>query len=342
MFFGDLVANLAVGRPVKHLRDSGRAVILLLPIFITTLAAAPANASLTVLIGEPYGNFGTMLPVGHAAIYLNRVCADTPVHLRMCRPDEPMGVVVSRYHHLREFDWIATPVMEYLYAVERPDQVPEFVTKKTEAALREEFRRTYLQMIVPDGTEHQKQESEWYETAGAAFDRRHWGYQVHTTVEQDERFVAEMNARPNLRLYRVRSANCANFVAEIANLYYPRAVRANRIADWGIMTPKQVARSMVKLHKTHPEARLRILNIPQVPGTLRRSRSTWGLSEFFLKTKRYSFTLAVIQPEAVIAALVAYESSGKFELGMEAETIDPEFWMERPGEVVAEVPVGSL
>jgi hypothetical protein len=29
---------------------------------------------MTVLIGEPYGRFGTMLPVGHAVIYLDRVC----------------------------------------------------------------------------------------------------------------------------------------------------------------------------------------------------------------------------------------------------------------------------
>jgi hypothetical protein len=152
------------------------------------------------------------------------------------------------------------------------------------------------------------------------------GYQVHTTVEQDERFVAEMNARVNHRRYHVISANCANFVADIVNMYYPKAVRPNRVADWGIVTPKHLARSMVALPKKHPEARLRVLEIPQIPGTLRRSRPTWGISEFFLKTKRYSFALAVIQPEAVIATLVLYESNGRFKLGTEAEKAEPQFW----------------
>jgi hypothetical protein len=295
-----------------------------------------ARASMTVLIGEPYGGFGTMLPVGHAAIYLDRVCADTPLHLRMCRPDEPMGVVVSRYHHLRDLDWMASPVLEYLYAVERPDQVPRFVTKDTEAELREEFRRNYLQLVIPDGTERAKQNNEWYETAGAALDRRVWGYQIHTTIEQDERFVAEMNARVNHRRYHVITANCANFVADIVNMYYPRAVRPNRIADWGIVTPKHLARSMVSLQKKHPEVRLRVLEIPQIPGTLRRSRPTRGISEFFLKTKRYSFTLAVIQPEAVIATLILYESNGRFRLGTEAEKVEPQFWAGQNGGDVIE------
>jgi len=317
-------------------------VATILLVCIAALITTRADASMTVLIGEPYGGFGTMLPVGHAVVYLDRVCADTPLHLRMCRPDEPMGVVISRYHHLREFDWMASPVMEYLYAVERPEQVPEFVTRESERALRERFREDYLRSVIPDGTEHLKQEDEWYETAGAAFDRRLWGYQIHTTIEQDERFIAVMNARPNLRLYHVRTANCATFAADIVNFYFPGTVRANVIADWGIVTPKQVARSMIAFGAAHPEAQLRVLEVPQVPGTLRRSRPTRGISEFFLKTKRYSATLAIIQPEAVIAALVTYEAGGRFHLeSADAERVGPEFWMERAEEGASGVADGE-
>jgi hypothetical protein len=281
---------------------------------------------MTVLIGEPYGSFGTMLPVGHAVVYLDRVCADNPLKLRMCRPDEPTGVVVSRYHHLLEYDWMASPVMEYLYAVERPEDVPTFVTAESESALRERFRENYLRSVIPDGSEHQVQDDEWYETAGAALDRRLWGYQIETTPEQDERFIAFMNAKPNRRLYHVRSANCSNLAADIVNFYFPGAVRANRIADWNIMTPKQLARSMVAFGAAHPESRLRVLEVPQVPGTLRRSRPIRGISEFFLKTKRYSATLAVIQPEAVLAAFLVYEGSGRFQIGTAAEKVPPRFW----------------
>jgi len=36
---------------------------------------------------EPFGNFGDMNPTGHAAIYLNRVCAETPTQLRRCEAE---------------------------------------------------------------------------------------------------------------------------------------------------------------------------------------------------------------------------------------------------------------
>jgi hypothetical protein len=293
---------------------------------IASALAAHAHASLTVLIGEPYGSFGTMLPVGHAAIYLDHVCADTPIQLRLCRPDEPMGVVLSRYHHLGRYDWVASPVMEYLYSVERADQVPQFVTRQIEDDLREQFRMAYLRPIVPDEIARNKQENEWYETSGAAFDRKHWGYQADTTIEQDERLISTFNDRPNLRLYHVRTANCAGFVAGIVNLYFPGTVRANKVADWGIVTPKQVARSMLAFGKKHPEEHLRLIEVPQLPGSLRRSRPVQGISELFLKTKRYCAALVVIQPAAVVADLVLYAKSGRFRIGVAAEPVAPSFW----------------
>jgi len=290
-----------------------------------------ARASMTVLIGEPYGVFGTVLPVGHASIYLDRVCAETPLQLRMCRPDEPMGVVISRYHHLGQYDWLASPVMEYLYSVERADQVPEFVTKETEDRLREQFRKGYLRSVVPDEIDRDRQEDEWYETSGAAFDRKLWGYQLDTTEEQDARLIETLNARPNQRLYHVRTANCAGFVAGIVNFYFPQTVRANKVADWGIVTPKQVARSILTFGKAHPEEHLRLIEVPQLPGTLHRSHPVWGISELFLKTKRYCATMVIIQPAAIVADLVLYEKSGRFRLGAGHESIDPDFW-EQPSE----------
>jgi hypothetical protein len=294
---------------------------------VSALGVTLARASMTVLIGEPYGSFGTMLPVGHAAIYLDRVCADSPLKLRLCRPGEPMGVVISRYHHLGQYDWAASPVMEYLYSVGRADEVPQFVTQETEDRLREQFRRTYLRSVVPDEIVRDKQHDEWYETSGAAFDRRIWAYQVDTTVEQDERLIATLNDRPNLRLYHVRTANCAGFAADIVNLYFPGVVRANKVADWSIVTPKQVARSMLAFGAAHPEEHLRLLQVPQIPGTLHRSRPIWGISEMFLKTKRYCATLVIIQPEAVVADLVLYEKSGRFHAGGSgAKPVAPAFW----------------
>jgi len=46
------------------------------------------RAQAALLLEQPYGVFGTLNPTGHAAIYLQRVCADSPTHLRECDPGE--------------------------------------------------------------------------------------------------------------------------------------------------------------------------------------------------------------------------------------------------------------
>lgn len=66
---------------------------------------ASAHASVALLMEEPFGKFGAMNPTGHAAVYLNHVCAESPTELRMCEPGE-YGVVISRYHKIHKYDWI--------------------------------------------------------------------------------------------------------------------------------------------------------------------------------------------------------------------------------------------
>ncbi len=54
----------------------GRAMAALGCLVGCFLAAGTAHAAVALLMEEPYGAFGAMNPTGHAAIYLNHVCAD--------------------------------------------------------------------------------------------------------------------------------------------------------------------------------------------------------------------------------------------------------------------------
>ena len=279
---------------------------------------------MTVLVGEPFGNFGTMMPVGHAALYLDRVCADGPLKVRMCRPDEPHGVSLARYHRIGGYDWLASPVMQFLYATDRMEDVPAFATPDGVWAMRERYRERYLRALVPDGTEgtpdgHGGEMEEWWESAGVAYSRRVWAYQIATTKEQDERFVAWMNEQPNRHLYHLKKTNCADFVAQLVNVYFPGLVHNDRVADFGLMTPKEVVRCLAAYGATHPEAKLRVYEIPQIPGSLRRSRPVRGGAEAGLKTKRYLFTLMVIQPEVPAALALLYWKHGRWSVGAGAE-----------------------
>src|SRR5207302_8074570 len=100
--------------------------------FVITLmmtCAAFAGSSATLLLEEPYGKLGFFSATGHSAVYLSGVCAETPLILRRCAAGE-MGIVLSRYNGVGGYDWIAIPLVPYLYAVENPEDVPLFADAK--------------------------------------------------------------------------------------------------------------------------------------------------------------------------------------------------------------------
>jgi hypothetical protein len=108
---------------------------LIILLGIVSLTTSLAHASAVLFLEEPFGHFGALTATGHAAVYLPRICADTPVKLRRCREGE-LGVVISRYNKVGGHDWIAIPLIPYLYAVENPDDVPLFANAKLVAFLR--------------------------------------------------------------------------------------------------------------------------------------------------------------------------------------------------------------
>src|SRR5271166_2116752 len=111
--------------------------------------AGLARASATLLLEEPYGKLGFFTATGHAAVYLSGVCAETPLVLRPCAPGE-LGAVISRYDGVGGYDWVAIPLIPYLYAVERPDDIPLFVDQKMVLFLRDQYRRKHLESVAPD------------------------------------------------------------------------------------------------------------------------------------------------------------------------------------------------
>ena len=103
---------------------------------------------------EPYAKFGAFNPTGHAAIYLNHVCAESPTRLRPCHPGEP-GAVISRYHKIDGYDWLAIPLVPYLYAVERVEDVPTTADAELEAVVNEalEVQELEVQQEVREAQE---------------------------------------------------------------------------------------------------------------------------------------------------------------------------------------------
>src|ERR1700749_3826116 len=107
----------------------------------------PAQAQAALLMEEPYGFFGTLNPTGHNALYFARICAETPVKLRRCGPGE-MGAVIARYQGIAGYDWVAIPLIPYLYSVDDPAEVPEHVNHDLVNQLRDRYHETHLMDVL--------------------------------------------------------------------------------------------------------------------------------------------------------------------------------------------------
>jgi len=265
-------------------------------------STALANASATLLLEEPYGALGFFTATGHAAVYLSGICAETPVHLRPCAPGET-GVVISRYDGVDKYDWVAIPLIPYLYAVDRPQDVPLFADAKMTAFLRDRYRRTYLEDIAPDTNDGGTPRGNWYQLVGSSYDRTIYGFEIQTTPEQDAALIRKLNESPNVSHFHLVSRNCADFAKSIINFYYPKSLHRSVVADLGMTTPKQMAKMLIKYSGHHRDLEFSRIVISQVPGSMPRSSKVHGVVDSFFTSKKYIVPSAVVSP--IFAGCVA-------------------------------------
>lgn len=278
------------------------------------------HAQATLLLEEPYSLDGTFAGTGHTAVYLSRVCAASPLRLRRCGPGES-GVVISRYHGIAGYDWIAIPLIPYLYAVEKPSDIPLVADPKLVAFLRHQYL-PHLKQIADDSSEDGEPSGPWYELVGSAYDRSLYGFQIATTPQQDNALIRKLNSSPNREAYSLVRKNCADFSKDIINFYYPHATHRSVIADLGVTTPKQVAKTLVHYTKHHPNAEMTSFIIPQVPGT-KRSKPVHGVLESVLYSKKYMAILFFLHPLAVGGVETAYLAKWHFDPSRNALMFEP-------------------
>jgi len=261
---------------------------------------------------------------GHSAVYLSRICPETPVKLRMCRPGEE-GTVISNYTTLGEdqpYEWNAVPLSVYLYGVEDPANRPLFGSEKFKHALEERYRQKYLAGLCESKTCRMSNGAEWREMVTATMERSLYIFIIQTTVEQDEQFIAAFNSQPNVNHFNGMTRNCANFTERVVNMYYPHATSRNYLNDFGMASPKAIARSFVRYAARHPEAEFRVLHFAQLPGTYKRSTNCREGTEQLYRSKKLLVPMLVFANHELPFMAASYMLTGKF---------DPEKkWEEHP------------
>ncbi len=296
----------------KPMLSSIRKIILPLVVLAAGSFCARAHAQAALLMEEPYGFFGTLNPTGHNAIYFERICAETPVKLRRCGPGE-LGAVIARYQGIDGYDWVAIPLIPYLYSVKNAAEVPAHVDHDTVVRLRNHYREEHLQELGPNLSPGNLVRGGWTQLLGAAYERRIYAFRFATTEAQDDALIEKLNDSPNRSRFNLLFSNCADFARVMLNDYFPRTFRRSIFPDAGMTTPKQITYKLVRFGRKNPGTELAVFVIPQIPGYRHGSHSTKTIDESFVTTI-YAIPIALMNPYIAGGLFVDYLVRGRYHL----------------------------
>lgn len=285
---------------------------LLLFAILGAASCAQGHAQAALLMEEPYGFFGAVNPTGHNAIYFERICADTPVKLRRCGPGE-LGAVIARYQGIDGYDWVAIPLIPYLYSVENAADVPAHVDRETVMQLRDHYREEHLDGLGTNLSPGNLIRGGWTQLLGAAYERRIYAFRFETTEAQDNALIEKLNALPDRTHFNLLFNNCADFARVMLNDYFPRTFSRSLFPDAGMTTPKQITYKLVRFGRKNPGTELTVFEIPQIPGYRHRSHSAKTIDESFVTTV-YAIPIALANPYLAGGLFVDYLVRGRFHL----------------------------
>jgi len=320
-----MVCNLR--RLTRGLSSAGQAIrAAVLPLFLASLfvalATPPASADVGVVLNESLDeSMDRITGSGHTAVYFSNICAESPTKLRLCQPGEP-GSVMSTYIHIGEdqsFDWNIVPLNIYLYGVEDPRNRPIFGSFKIKHALEERYRENYLSGYCTTPACQTSGKAEWREMVAATMIRGVYMFVVDTSVDQDRQLIAEFNNAPNENHFNGAINNCADFARRIVNTYFPHAASRDVLNDFGMTSPKAVARTFTHYAERHPELNLRVMHFAQVPGAIKRSSDVRAGTEQLFRSKKLLIPMVVFANEALPVVAASYVLTGRFNPNKEFE-----------------------
>lgn len=302
-------------RLAKNLAHSALLPTLAFVLFGMPLLATPARADIGVILSEALDeSVGKVTSAGHSAVYFSRVCPETPVKLRLCRPGE-MGSVISNYTTLGEdqpFEWNDAPLSIFLYGVDDPRNRPLIALPQIKRALEERYREQYLSQYCASEFCRTSNKPEWRYMVGATLERSLYIFMVHTSVQQDLAFIDHFNSSPNVNHFNGVTRNCATFVRGVVDFYYPHSAHADYLNDFMMASPKAIARTFTRWALHHPEMNLRVLHFAQLPGTIKLSSEARSGTEQFVRTKKFYPPMVWFAPYGMPAAAGAYYLTGRF------------------------------
>jgi hypothetical protein len=251
---------------------------------------------------------------GHSAIYFSGICPETPIKMRLCRHGEH-GSVVSNYTSLGEdqsFEWNIVPLDMYLYGVANAENRPLFASGKIKNLLETEYREKVLRDYCASHSCQTSKKAEWREMVSATSERTIYIFIVKTTEQQDLDLIEQFNSLPNVNHFNGVTRNCADFSKHIINTYFPHATHRDVLNDFGISSPKAMARTLAQYAHHHPELQYRVIHFAQSPGTIKRSSECRSETEQLYRSKKLLVPMAFLTWHALPFAAGSYLLTGRF------------------------------
>lgn len=293
-----------------------------LALLLLFAAVSNARADAGVILNESLDtSVARITGSGHSAIYVSRICPESPVKLRLCQPGE-QGSVISNYTTLGEdqpYEWNIVPLSVFLYGVEDPANRPLIGSQKIKHLLEERYRVNFLAAYCDSESCRTSNKAEWREMVGATISRSLYIFVVKTSVEQDLALIAELNSSENVNHFNGMTRNCADFTRKVMDIYFPGAAKPDYINDFAMTSPKAIARSFEHYSLKHPELDLSILHFAQLPGTFKRSAEARSGTEQLYHSKKFAIPLAIYAPYELGVAAGTYVLTGRFNPVKESE-----------------------
>jgi len=287
-----------------------KTALTLMTLALLAGGAVAARAQAALFMEEPYGFFGTINPTGHIAIYFSRICPETPVKLRRCEPGE-LGSVIARYQGIAGYDWVAMPLIPYLYAVDYTFEVPGRVDKATVRRFRNRYHEDHLGSLGQGVFEGNIVRGGWTQLVGVSYERRIYAFRFATTEEQDNAIIDRLNSHTNHSEFNLVYNNCADYARSILNVYFPHTFGRTFFPDAGMTTPKQIAYKLSRYSKKHAETDFTVFEIPQVLGYRRKSHANKSVSASLITTG-LAVPIFFLNPYLGGALFLDYMTRGRF------------------------------
>ena len=281
----------------------------------TLVVCSGARADVGIVLNESLDtSVARITGSGHSAVYLSRICPASPTKMRLCAPGE-QGSVISNYTTLGEDDPFELNIVSlntFVYGVSNMDDRPLFSSFKIKGALEEHYRENVIRDYCASKSCQTSNKAEWREMVSAASERTLYILIASTTLEQDKALIDKFNAMPNVNHFNGMTRNCADFTKNVIDTYFPHAAHRDPVNDFGMTSPKAIARTFAHYAHEHPEMQYRVVHFAQLPGTIKHSTECRSGTEQLYHSKKLVVPMAFFAWHELPVVAGSYLLTGRF------------------------------